>query len=98
MAVGVNGTLGKCMIRQGHGINVEVRRSLRDVFRKVPMLSMKVEVINMFPLLQFVIILSKALMAVVICSASSPLMHQGNIFLKLSTTIAIIAEVSYMFL
>uniref|UniRef100_A0ACD5YZI2 Uncharacterized protein n=1 Tax=Avena sativa TaxID=4498 RepID=A0ACD5YZI2_AVESA len=44
MAVGVNGTLGKCMIREGHGINVEVRRSLRDVFRKVPMLSMKVEI------------------------------------------------------
>jgi vacuolar protein sorting-associated protein 13A/C len=44
MAVGVNGTLGKCMIREGHGINVEVRRSLRDVFRKVPMLSMKFEI------------------------------------------------------
>lgn len=48
MAVGVNGTLGKCMIREGHGINVGVRRSLRDVFRKVPMLSMKVQVINLF--------------------------------------------------
>lgn len=46
MAVGVNGNLGKCMIREGHGIHVEVRRSLRDVFRKVPMLSMKVQVIN----------------------------------------------------
>ncbi|XP_062219043.1 uncharacterized protein LOC133918926 [Phragmites australis] len=44
MAVGVNGTLGKCMIREGHGINVEVRRSLRDVFRKVPILSMKVQI------------------------------------------------------
>ncbi|VAI46163.1 unnamed protein product [Triticum turgidum subsp. durum] len=44
MAVGVNGTLGKCMIREGHGINVGVRRSLRDVFRKVPMLSMKVQI------------------------------------------------------
>ncbi|KAK3154093.1 hypothetical protein QOZ80_2BG0185880 [Eleusine coracana subsp. coracana] len=44
MAVGVNGTLGKCMIREGHGINVEVRRSLRDVFRKVPILSMKIQV------------------------------------------------------
>ena len=50
MAVGVNGTLGKCMIREGHGINIEVRRSLRDVFRKVPMLSMKFEVINLFSL------------------------------------------------
>ncbi|XP_062223332.1 uncharacterized protein LOC133922148 [Phragmites australis] len=44
MAVGVNGTLGKCMIREGHGIKVEVRRSLRDVFRKVPLLSMKVQI------------------------------------------------------
>jgi hypothetical protein len=50
MAVGVNGTLGKCMIRNGHGINIEVRRSLRDIFRKVPMLSMTVQVINLFPL------------------------------------------------
>lgn len=45
MAVGVNGTLGKCMIRDGHGINIEVRRSLRDIFRKVPMLCMNVQVI-----------------------------------------------------
>jgi hypothetical protein len=48
MAVGVNGTLGKCMIREGHGINVEVRRSLRDIFRKVPMLSMKIQVNRCF--------------------------------------------------
>jgi len=47
MAVGVNGTLGKCMIRDGHGINVEVRRSLRDIFRKVPILCMKVQVMNL---------------------------------------------------
>ncbi|WVZ75446.1 hypothetical protein U9M48_023496 [Paspalum notatum var. saurae] len=44
MAVGINGTLGKCMIRDGHGINIEVRRSLRDVFRKVPILAMKVQI------------------------------------------------------
>ncbi|KAL6841988.1 hypothetical protein ACP4OV_028188 [Aristida adscensionis] len=44
MAVGVNGTLGKCMIRQGHGINIEVRRSLRDIFKKVPILCMKVQI------------------------------------------------------
>lgn len=50
MAVGVNGTLGKCMIRDGRGINVEVRRSLRDVFKKVPILSMKVQVINFLSL------------------------------------------------
>lgn len=48
MAVGVNGTLGKCMIREGHGISIGVRRSLRDVFRKVPMVSMTVQVINLF--------------------------------------------------
>ena len=47
MAVGVNGALGKCMIRDGHGINVEVRRSLRDIFRKVPILCMKVQVMNL---------------------------------------------------
>ena len=46
MAVGVNGILGKCMIQDGHGINVEVRRSLRDIFRKVPILCMKVQVMN----------------------------------------------------
>jgi len=46
MAVGINGTLGKCMIRDGRGINLEVRRSLRDVFKKVPILCMKVQVIN----------------------------------------------------
>jgi len=44
MAVGVNGTLGKCMIRDGRGINIEVRRSLRDVFKKVPILSMKFQI------------------------------------------------------
>ena len=47
MAVGVNGILGKCMIQDGHGINVEVRRSLRDIFRKVPILCMKVQVMNL---------------------------------------------------
>jgi len=35
------------MIRDGHGINVEVRRSLRDIFRKVPILCMKVQVMNL---------------------------------------------------
>ena len=48
MAVGVNGILGKSMIREGHGINIEVRRSLRDVFNRVPMLCMKFQVINLF--------------------------------------------------
>uniref|UniRef100_A0A0D9VFX1 C2 domain-containing protein n=1 Tax=Leersia perrieri TaxID=77586 RepID=A0A0D9VFX1_9ORYZ len=44
MAVGVNGILGKSMIKEGHGINIEVRRSLRDVFKRVPILSMKVQI------------------------------------------------------
>uniref|UniRef100_A0A0E0NER2 C2 domain-containing protein n=1 Tax=Oryza rufipogon TaxID=4529 RepID=A0A0E0NER2_ORYRU len=44
MAVGVNGILGKSMIREGHGINIEVRRSLRDVFKRVPMLCMKFQI------------------------------------------------------
>ncbi|XP_073012998.1 uncharacterized protein [Typha latifolia] len=44
MAVGINGVLGKPMIQEGQGINIEVRRSLRDVFRKVPTLSIGVQV------------------------------------------------------
>ncbi|MCD7461321.1 hypothetical protein HAX54_045891 [Datura stramonium] len=36
MAVGINGCIGKPMIREGRDIHVYVRRSLRDVFRKVP--------------------------------------------------------------
>lgn len=48
MAVGVGGVLGKPLIREGHGIHIEVRRSLRDVFRKVPNISLKVQVIILF--------------------------------------------------
>ncbi|CAL9040995.1 unnamed protein product [Musa banksii] len=44
MAVGVGGVLGKPLIREGHGIHIEVRRSLRDVFRKVPNISLKVQI------------------------------------------------------
>ncbi|XP_038986983.1 uncharacterized protein LOC103722332 isoform X2 [Phoenix dactylifera] len=44
MAVGISGHLGKSMIREGRAIDIEVRRSLRDVFRKVPTLSTKVQV------------------------------------------------------
>lgn len=44
MAIGINGRLGKPMIREGQGIDIEVRRSLRDVFRKVPNISVKVQV------------------------------------------------------
>lgn len=48
MEVGVDGILGKPLIREGHDIHIEVRRSLRDVFRKVPTLSIKVKVIILF--------------------------------------------------
>ncbi|XP_020520361.1 uncharacterized protein LOC18430003 [Amborella trichopoda] len=44
MAVGIDGVLGKPMIRQGQGLQIQVRRSLRDVFRKVPMMSVEVKV------------------------------------------------------
>lgn len=45
MSVGINGCLGKPMIREGRGLDVYVRRSLRDVFRKVPTFSLEVKVI-----------------------------------------------------
>ncbi|KAK1591812.1 hypothetical protein Q3G72_014066 [Acer saccharum] len=44
MSVGINGRLGKPMIREGQGLDVFVRRSLRDVFRKVPTFSLEVKV------------------------------------------------------
>ncbi|XAR56952.1 hypothetical protein NMG60_11024929 [Bertholletia excelsa] len=44
MAVGINGCVGKPMIRDGQEIHVYVRRSLRDVFRKVPTFSLEVKV------------------------------------------------------
>lgn len=44
MAVGINGRLGKPMIREGRDIHVYVRRSLRDVFRKVPTFVLEVKV------------------------------------------------------
>ncbi|KAL8152479.1 LOW QUALITY PROTEIN: hypothetical protein V2J09_010239 [Rumex salicifolius] len=43
MAVGIDGVLGKPMIREGHGFVIYVRRSLRDIFRKVPTLSIEVQ-------------------------------------------------------
>ncbi|GAB2300237.1 hypothetical protein Dimus_034275 [Dionaea muscipula] len=43
MAVGIDGCLGKPMIREGDGFVVSVRRSLRDVFRKVPTFSLEVQ-------------------------------------------------------
>ncbi|KAI3684030.1 hypothetical protein L1987_84552 [Smallanthus sonchifolius] len=44
MAVGVNGVLGKPMIREGREIHIFVRRSLRDIFRKVPNFALEVKI------------------------------------------------------
>lgn len=44
MSIGVNGSIGKPMIREGQGLDVYVRRSLRDVFRKIPTFSLEVKV------------------------------------------------------
>ncbi|CAK7326271.1 unnamed protein product [Dovyalis caffra] len=44
MSVGVDACLGKPMIQEGQGLDIYVRRSLRDVFRKVPTLSLEVKV------------------------------------------------------
>ena len=46
MSVGVDGCLGKTMIREGKGLDISVRRSLRDVFRRVPTFSLEVKVIS----------------------------------------------------
>ncbi|XP_071698618.1 uncharacterized protein [Rutidosis leptorrhynchoides] len=44
MAVGVDGVLGKPMIREGREIHIFIRRSLRDIFRKVPNFALEVKV------------------------------------------------------
>ncbi|XP_024958370.1 uncharacterized protein LOC102625672 isoform X2 [Citrus sinensis] len=44
MSVGIDGCLGKPMIREEQGLDVYVRHSLRDVFRKVPTFSLEVKV------------------------------------------------------
>lgn len=44
MAVGVNGVLGKPMIREGREIHIFIRRSLRDIFRKVPNFALEVKI------------------------------------------------------
>lgn len=44
MFVGIDGFIGKPMIREGKGIDIYVRRSLRDVFKKVPTFSLEVKV------------------------------------------------------
>ncbi|XP_019418850.1 PREDICTED: uncharacterized protein LOC109329610 isoform X2 [Lupinus angustifolius] len=43
MSVGIDGCLGKSMVREGQGFDIFVRRSLRDVFRKVPTFSLEVK-------------------------------------------------------
>lgn len=48
MSVGINGSIGKPMIREGQGLDIFVRRSLRDVFKKVPTLSVEVKVLVFF--------------------------------------------------
>lgn len=45
MAVGIDGSIGKPMIREGREVRLSVRRSLRDVFRKVPTFALEVKVI-----------------------------------------------------
>ncbi|MFQ6646375.1 hypothetical protein Gotur_019075 [Gossypium turneri] len=44
MYVGIDGCIGKPLIREGRGLDVYVRRSLRDVFRKVPSFALEVKV------------------------------------------------------
>lgn len=48
MAVGIDGSIGKPMIREGREVCLSVRRSLRDVFRKVPTFALEVKVICLF--------------------------------------------------
>ncbi|XWS14258.1 hypothetical protein CRYUN_Cryun36dG0107400 [Craigia yunnanensis] len=44
LSVGIDGCIGKPLIREGRGLDVYVRRSLRDVFRKVPTFALEVKV------------------------------------------------------
>ena len=44
MFIGVDGSIDKPMIREGRDMHVYVRRSLRDIFRKVPTLALEVKV------------------------------------------------------
>lgn len=62
MAVGIEGSIGKPMIREGREVHLFVRRSLRDVFRKVPTFCLEVKVISVpitwYPDFMLVILLS----------------------------------------
>lgn len=66
MAVGIDGSLGKPMIREGREVHVYVRRSLRDVFRKVPTISLGIKVISLFELL--ILIMSSFLLIILLTS------------------------------
>ncbi|KAL5541456.1 hypothetical protein UlMin_009166 [Ulmus minor] len=44
MFVGIDGSIGKPMMREGKGFDIFVRRSLRDIFKKVPTFSLEVQV------------------------------------------------------
>ncbi|KAK8983318.1 hypothetical protein V6N11_073414 [Hibiscus sabdariffa] len=44
MYVGIDDCIGKSLIREGKGLDVYVRRSLRDVFKKVPTFALEVKV------------------------------------------------------
>ncbi|XP_040944166.1 uncharacterized protein [Gossypium hirsutum] len=44
MFVGIDGCIGKPLIRESRGLDVYVRRSLRDVFKKVPTFSLEVKI------------------------------------------------------
>jgi len=62
MSVGINGSIGKPMIREGQGLDIFVRRSLRDVFKKVPTLSVEVKVqvyFSIFDVLQYLLLVSR---------------------------------------
>lgn len=58
VTVGINGCVGKPMIREGREVKLHVRRSLRDVFRKVPTLFLEIKVISQFLFLKCVSFLS----------------------------------------
>ncbi|KAH6757936.1 calcium-dependent lipid-binding family protein [Perilla frutescens var. hirtella] len=65
MAVGIDGSVGKPMIREGRGVHIFVRRSLRDVFRKVPTFALEVKVGSLHAVMsdkEYTVILNCALM------------------------------------
>lgn len=57
MSVGIDGCIGKPMIREVQGFELYVRRSLRDVFRKVPTFALEVKVSFVLEIPEIVFIL-----------------------------------------